>query len=80
MLSWIEETTNENKKSLFRNKKNPYRKSGCTNMLHRFFGYSVPRYIKFHYEAMEKDIKKPEFIQGYEEPVAMVNFSFEEKK
>ncbi len=51
-LCWINETTNENKKGIFRGKVNPHRLPGISggfrNVFRKFCGVSVARYVKFH--------------------------------
>lgn len=57
LLSAKDETTNERLKGAYRNG-NPYSKGLIRNCLGRWCGYTLPRYVKFHYSQME-DLENP---------------------
>lgn len=52
-LSMLDETTNENRKRVYRGKRNPHSEGWARNLLGRFCGPSRLRYIKFHVDERE---------------------------
>jgi hypothetical protein len=67
-LSWINETTNENKKGVFRGKVNPYRRpgfvGGLRNVIDKFCGVSIGRYVKFHEIVAREDEEELESVSA----------------
>lgn len=61
VLCYLDQTTNENKKGIYRGKKNPHSKGCWKNMFDKFFGVYKARYIKFHrlHEHLSSDDMQP---------------------
>jgi hypothetical protein len=78
VLCYLDQTTNEHKKGIYRGKTNPHSRGGWKNMFDKFFGVFKGRYIKFHklHEHLSSDDMQPLLS---DDEVPMMSFDLGER-